>query len=78
MARRNLPELMGMAEAAQTVGTTTSNLDKIAGLPEPEYGPDHPNPKRRLMAGRLWLAEDIREFARERNARLGRVEQEAA
>jgi hypothetical protein len=54
-----VPELMGAFEAARELGVTTSNLGKLAGLPEPVQV---------LKCGRLWRAAEIRALARERAA----------
>jgi hypothetical protein len=67
----SLPELMGTKEASAELGTTTSNLGKIAGLPEPLYGPKHPNPRRRISAGSLYDAAAIRELAEARRSARG-------
>jgi hypothetical protein len=55
-----VPELMGVTEVCEELGTKSSNLDKIAGLPEP---------LQRLAGGRVWVADEIRQFARERRER---------
>lgn len=60
-----LPELFGVTDAAEEYGVGTNNLDRIAGLPDPVYGPDL-DPPYRLRVGRLWLADDIREHAKAR------------
>jgi hypothetical protein len=54
-------ELMGRNEVAREVGSKASNVTDLAGLPEPVVGhlPNRP----------LWLASEIREFARQRRAR---------
>jgi hypothetical protein len=49
-----LPELMGTAEVAEALGVSASNLQFIQDLPEPVQT---------LRATRIWLAQDIREFA---------------
>jgi len=46
--------LMGSSEAAQTVGVQQPNLDTVSGLPEPAY---------RVKATRLWVGEELRQFA---------------
>lgn len=57
---RGLPELFGTTEAARELLVETSNLGKIAGLPEPLYV---------LKAGKFYDAEAIRRLAAERRAR---------
>lgn len=52
-----LPDLMGATEAAAELGVTTSNLAKIANMPEPLYT---------LRAGRFYNADEVRALARER------------
>lgn len=53
-----IPPLWGVTEVAAALGVTTSNLDRVSGLPPArvEY----------LLGGRLWLREEIEEFAAER------------
>jgi hypothetical protein len=66
MARRNgkrrtrARELMGAAEVARELGINVSNVGRIAGIPEP---------LQQLAATRVWDAEEIREFSRERARR---------
>lgn len=50
-------ELWGVAEVCEALGTTTGNLSRWRGLPEPLM---------RVKATRLWLADDIREFIESR------------
>lgn len=57
---RSVPEIMGAKAVADLLGTTTSNLDRQAGLPIPIT---------RIDSGRVWLAEDVQRFAEERNRR---------
>jgi hypothetical protein len=63
----HVPDLMGVAEVAIALHIPTSNIDNVAGLPEP---------RKRVRAGRLWLADEIRPFAKEylkrRRAKLNR------
>lgn len=66
-----LPELMGVKQAAAELGVATGNLGKVAGLPDPLYAPDHPNPRRRIAAGKLYAAEAIRELAARRRSDRG-------
>jgi len=56
---RQLPELWGVAEVCEELGTTTGNLDRWRGLPEPIT---------RVKATRLWLADDIRAYREAREA----------
>jgi hypothetical protein len=56
-----VPELMGVKEAAAEIGVLTSNIDKVADLPDPA---------RHIASGRLWRADVIRTFAAERRERL--------
>jgi hypothetical protein len=51
LSAAGLPELMGVSEAAECLGVTTSNLKAVAGLPEPVY---------ELRAGRFYIADEIR------------------
>ena len=46
--------LWGAIEVAGAVGVTVSNLDDVAGLPEPVQ---------RVRASRLWIADEVQEFA---------------
>ena len=62
-----LPALMGHTDAAREYGVASGNLGKIAGLPDPLYGPDHPDPRRRT-GSRLYDADAIREHPRARAA----------
>lgn len=55
-----VPELIGTTQAAEACAATTSNLGRLAGLPEPLDQP--------LVSHSLWVADEIREFARERRA----------
>lgn len=50
-------ELVGAAEACEILGVRSSNLRKIAGLPEPVQT---------LRSGPLWIAADIRALAERR------------
>lgn len=45
---------MGAAEAAEVIGVAVPNLSALVGMPEPVAY---------LRATRVWLADDIREFA---------------
>jgi hypothetical protein len=57
-----LPELWGTAEVAEELGVAVSNLGKVVGLPEPAVvlasGRSRPT--------RIWLASEIKAFARRR------------
>jgi hypothetical protein len=70
VAAAGLPELMGATDAAAELGVATSNLGKVADLPEPLYAPDHEDPKRRTSrgAGRLYPADAVRALAARRRA----------
>jgi hypothetical protein len=57
----NEPELFGAAEAAEALGINTTNLRAIVGLPKP-YD--------KIRASPLYRADEIRELAARRNARL--------
>lgn len=59
---KEVPPLMGVSEVAELLGVTTSNLDRVAGLPPAA---------RRINAGRIWRADLIREFVRQREKRSG-------
>lgn len=50
-----LPELMGATEAAAAIGVKVQNLGSIRDLPEPDQ---------ELLAGRIWRADKIRDFAK--------------
>lgn len=50
-------EAMGVTEVAAELGVRTSNLDRVAHLPEPVQ---------ELASGRLWRAADIKRFAAKR------------
>jgi hypothetical protein len=52
---------MGAIEAAEAIGVRQVNLRATAGLPEPYQ---------RVRATTLWRADEIRQFAAERDARL--------
>jgi hypothetical protein len=54
-SRPPIPELWGATEIAHYLGIERPNLYKIKGLPEPVA---------QLERGRLWLADEIREWAR--------------
>jgi hypothetical protein len=66
--RRSCPELFGVAEVAEALNVTPSNLQYVKDLPEPVQ---------RLRCSKIWLADEIREFAAvyraRRAARLARV-----
>jgi hypothetical protein len=55
--QRGEPELMGVKEAAETIGVRPSNLPQIAGLPEP-YD--------KVAATTLYRAAEMRAFAKNR------------
>ena len=50
----------GTKEAAEALGVTTSNIDKVVGLPAPVT---------EVAATRLWRADEIDAFALERQTR---------
>ena len=50
-------ELMGRADVAKALGTSSPNLSNIKDLPEPVC---------RISSGPVWLASDIRAFAKVR------------
>jgi hypothetical protein len=58
--RPSEPELWGAAECCECLGVLGQNLRTLAGLPEP-YD--------KIRASTLWRADEIREFAQERNLR---------
>lgn len=66
-----LPRMYGTKEASAVLGTTTSNLWKVAGLPEPLYARQHPNPARRLSAGSFYDADAIDMLAEQRRTGSG-------
>lgn len=54
----DLPEIVGLPEAAEILGVKAPNVRKVRGLPEPRYVSKRP----------IWSAEELRAFARERAA----------
>ena len=56
--------LWGTAEVCEALGTTTGNLARWRGLPEPVM---------RVKATRLWFANDIREYLADREARMAKA-----
>ena len=58
--RPKIPELFGRKETADALGCSTANLDRQVGVPEPIA---------EVSSTRLWLADEIREFAAERDKR---------
>ena len=54
------PEIAGWSEAAAILGVATGNLERVAGLPPPIA---------HLKSGKVWLAEPLRQLAKERKAR---------
>jgi len=54
------PELMGRAEVAEALGCHPKNLGAQSGLPRPHA---------KLKCGEIWLADTVRQFARERRNR---------
>jgi hypothetical protein len=69
-----LPELLTLIDVAEVYGVAKQNVDKIAGLPDPVYGPDLDPPYR--LRHRLWIADDVRAHAeqRRRAPRVGAVD----
>ncbi len=64
--RPDVPELMGVTEVAQHLGFDRRNINAVVGLPAPL----RPAPGgKELMAGRVWLAQDIYDFGDIRAAR---------
>lgn len=68
-ARGDVPELWGTTQVAKHLKVRMSNLDKQVGLPPPL-----PRPPAPLVGGRLWLADEVREYARRRRERNGNGE----
>lgn len=60
MNRRAVPELMGAAEVADHLGIKRQNVNRQAGLPAPVQ---------QLRATRVWIADEIRAYALERDRR---------
>lgn len=58
-----VPELMGATQVAELLGVKTGNLYKIKGLPQPIPAPPAPT-----VGGKLWLGDEVREFAAQRTA----------
>lgn len=63
-----MPELMGPTEVAQALNVAPPNIDKIKDLPQPI-----PRPPAPMIGSRLWLADEIWEFAPIYNARRPRA-----
>ena len=57
LARRQVPDLYGAAEAAAALGVGQTNLRTVAGLPEPVAV---------LKCGSIWRAADIHDLAAKR------------
>jgi len=57
----NEPELYGVAEAAEVLGVSRPNLRAI---------PDMPEPYDKIRATTLYRAQEVRELAKVRNARI--------
>lgn len=57
---KGLPEIMGSTEAADCIGVKIQNLSSIRDLPEPDAI---------IIAGRIWRADAIREFAKQYKTR---------
>lgn len=55
------PELFGVAEAAEVLGVSRPNLRAI---------PDMPEPYDKIRATTLYRAQEVRELAEKRNARI--------
>ena len=60
-----IPPLMGVTEVAAELQVTTSNLDRVSGLPPARV--DY------LLGGRLWLRGEIEEFAADRRRERDKV-----
>ena len=59
----SIPDMWGPTEVAAHLGVRQSNLASQVGLPAPIPRPPAPR-----IGGRLWIADEIREYARERGA----------
>lgn len=53
-----IPSLWGVTEVSSHLNVTTSNLDRVMGLPPARLT---------TAAGRFWLRDEIQEFAAARN-----------
>jgi hypothetical protein len=62
------PKIVGTGEACQILGCRPQNIGQIKGLPDPY---DH------IRATTLYRKDELEEFAKERNIRLGKVVQAA-
>lgn len=58
--KSKVPELFGYFEACECIGVSRTNLRFVKGMPEPVAD---------LSCGRIWRADDVREFAKIYNAR---------
>lgn len=66
-----VPRLMGAVEVAKAIGITSpNNLAKVAGLPKPRVT--------YLARGDLWLADEVKAFAKARQQRLREQERRRA
>lgn len=60
MTKKKIPDLIGRAETAEILGVKSSNLDRLAGLPEPVH---------RVRATPLWERSAIEALRDKREAR---------
>lgn len=61
-----VPELWGAGELAEFFGVAYDRARKI-----PDTAPGFPDPVARLKGGKIWLADDVRKFAKGWNRRPG-------
>jgi predicted DNA-binding transcriptional regulator AlpA len=60
MPRRKGPDLVGVAEVAEMLGTSRTQAGRWTRRP------DFPEPIARLRATPVWLADDVKEWAKQR------------
>jgi len=70
-ATRDVPPLVGKAEAAEIIGVNPNNMVKLVGLPDPLQAAGIRGFA--VRATPLWRRADIVAFARKRNRRTQRV-----
>lgn len=66
MTRNDCPELMGAAEIGRLLGVSRQRVQQLT------QATGFPEPVQHLDMGKVWLADDIRDWARKRETALGR------
>lgn len=64
----DVEQLVGAAEIAALLGVSRQRVTQLTGRQ------DFPAPVQTLAMGKVWLLDDVREWADERDRRLGRVD----